>query len=311
MYRFLILIPAMALILGPRLWVEYVRKRHDSKEIPDAKTGAEIARELLDLNDLPGVKVEQTDIGDHYDPKGKAVRLSRESYQHRTLAAHVTAAHEVGHALQDAAGYAPFRWRSALVQTARGTAEVGGVLLISTPIAALITRTPLPPAVVGYTACAVLGTGLAAQLATLPTEWDASFHRAMPMLEQHYLSGTQVDSAKELLLACSLTYVASSFASVLHLWPWLPRGPLLLTSAASASATTSTIYPDAEKPGNTAGHKPPERPLRPHGTSTIYNVVRRFGKPLFRAWYQTQDRTAGALQCRAIRRRPDQCQPGY
>jgi len=312
MYRYLIIVPAMALIVGPRLWVEYVRRRHDSKEIADSKTGAELARELLDLNELPGVKVEQTDIGDHYDPRSKAVRLSRESFERRTLAALVTAAHEVGHALQDATDYPPFRWRSNLVRMARGTAEVGGVLLISTPVAALIARTPIPPTVIGATACAVLGSGLAAQLATLPTEWDASFRRAMPMLEARYLSGTQVDGAKEMLLACSLTYVASSLASVLQLWPWLPHGPVMLTpAAASVHASASTAAPSAKKPkGDRNGGRPTFGAPRRRTPSKVQRLVRLFGTPLIRTWYQAQGRRESSPNRQAIRRRTNQCQPG-
>jgi Zn-dependent membrane protease YugP len=305
MYRLLILVPAIGLILGPRLWVEYTRSRHDREEIEGAKTGAEVARELLDAHGLPDVKVEQTDIGDHYDPEAKSVRLSRGSYRHRTLAALVTAAHEVGHALQDATGYAPFRWRSNLVRVARGTAEVGGVLLISTPITALLTRTPVPPTLVGGTACAVLGSGLAAQLATLPTEWDASFNRAMPMLEQRYLVGTQIGSAKELLMACSLTYVAASFASVLQIWPWIPRSALLLTSSQRDDSKASSVATLPRKPVKHGSVQPAPRARE---TSGLREAVHYFGKPLFRAWYRARARTVGLPQVSSTFQR--QVQPG-
>jgi len=285
MYRFLIIVPVIALILAPRIWVEFVRRKHDSKEIAGSKCGGDLARELLDLNELSGVKVELTDIGDHYDPKSKAVRLSRETYEHRTLAAIVTAAHEVGHALQDAEHFAPFRWRSNLVQLARGTAEIGGVMLISTPITALVTRTPIPPTLIGTTACAVLGTGLAAQLATLPTEWDASFRRALPMLEARYLSGAQVGNAKEILVACSLTYVASSLASVLQLWPWLPHGPLMLHPAAPIDERVST-----RSAGRTVANQARRGSTREvicgRRRGVVRGLVQRFGKPLIRSWYQ-------------------------
>lgn len=294
MYRFFIIVPVVALILAPRIWVEFVRRKHDSKEIAGSKCGGDLARELLDLNELPGVKVERTDIGDHYDPKSKAVRLSRETYERRSLAAIVTAAHEVGHALQDAEHFAPFRWRSNLVELARGTAEIGGVMLISTPVTALVTRTPIPPTLIGTTACAVLGTGLAAQLATLPTEWDASFRRALPMLEARYLSGAQVGSAKEILFACSLTYVASSLASVLQLWPWLPRGPMMLHPSAPIDGRASTR--SAGNVGSEGARRAPTPvTIRPRRPGAVHGLVRRFGKPIIRSWYQAQ-RTAALSQ---------------
>ena len=295
MYRFLVFIPAVALIIGPRLWVERVKKKHDKAAIVDGRTGAEVARELLDLNDLATVKVEQTDIGDHYDPKTKAVRLSRATHDHRTLAACATAAHEVGHALQDATHYRPFRWRSSLVTMARGTGAVGGVLLISAPLAALVTRTPIPSPLLGATVCSVLGTSLAAQLATLPTELDASFRRAMPLLKARYLNDVEASGAREILLACSLTSVASSLASVMQLWPWLPVRRVMLCQPSSVLSE--------RVPMRSPGHTPEERKIRSDNTtsdvrvrrtSTVQRLVRRFGKPILRAWYQAQ-RGSGVL----------------
>jgi len=289
MYRFLVFIPAMALIIGPRLWVERVKKKHDKAAIVDGRTGAEVARELLDLNDLVTVNVEQTDIGDHYDPKTKAVRLSRATHDHRTLAACATAAHEVGHALQDATHYPPFRWRSSLVTMARGTGAVGGVLLISAPLAALVTRTPIPSPLLGATVCSVLGTSLAAQLATLPTELDASFRRAMPMLKSRYLNDVEASGAREILLACSLTYVASSLASVLQLWPWLPVRRVMLCQLSVAKSETVSVRSPGHRP---EGRKVPGddtvRTIRVRRPSTVRRLVRRFGKPILRAWYQAQ-----------------------
>ncbi len=289
MYRFLVFVPAMALIIGPRLWVERVKKKHGRSAITDGRTGAEVARELLDLNDLTTVKVEHTDIGDHYDPKTKAVRLSRSTHDHRTLAACATAAHEVGHALQDATRYPPFRWRSHLVTMARGTGAVGGVLLISAPLAALVARTPIPSPLLGATVCSVLGTSLAAQLATLPTEMDASFRRAIPMLQARYLDDVEAGAAREILLACSLTYVASSLALVMQLWPWLPLSRVMLCQASGALAETVSVCSprQASEPRKVRGDDT-VRIIRVRRPSTVQRLVRRFGKPILRVWYQAQ-----------------------
>ena len=283
MHPLLVIVPAVALLLGPRLWVESVRRRHDRNEIEGGRTGAELARELLDQHGLSAVPVERTDIGDHYDPNRKAVRLTRDNYERRSVAALVTAAHEVGHALQDAKSYAPFHWRADLVR-ARGTAEVGGVLLVATPVAAFVTRSPLPPMVIGSIAFAVIGTGVAAQVAALPTEWDASFRRALPLLNTGYLHGQQIDDARQMLLACTLTYVASSLASALQLWPWLPRRAVML------------MPPGLPHPGES--HPPARRTPPPRTTprsgeharheSPMHRLVRRFGKPLIRSWYQAR-----------------------
>ena len=264
MHPVLLILPAVALLLGPRLWVESVRRRHDNAEIEGAKAGGELARELLDSHGLDGVQVDRTDIGDHYDPKRKAVRLSRDNYERRSVAALAAAAHEVGHALQDASGFAPFQWRADLVRVARGTAGIGSVLLVATPVAALLTRNRLPPMVIGSVAFAVIGTGVAAQLAALPTEWDASFRRALPMLEAGYLDERQMGDARQMLLACSLTYVAASLASALQLWPWLPRPAVMLSPVAVTHAGVRDRATACRPLGSTPPSAAPRPPCRHH-----------------------------------------------
>ena len=105
----------MALVVGPGLWVQAVMKRHRFPANRYAKTGGQVARELLDSSGLRDVVTETTDRGDHYDPIAKAVRLSADNFNGRSLTALAVAAHEVGHALQDARGFPPLRWRTRLV----------------------------------------------------------------------------------------------------------------------------------------------------------------------------------------------------
>lgn len=225
MHPALILVSAAALILGPSLWVKRVLERHNREEGDFPASGGDTARQLLDRHQLHAVKVQCTDIGDHYDPDARAVRLTRDKFERKTLTALTTAAHEVGHALQHASLYPPFLWRTRLVWLAQITGEVGAVILISVPAAALMSRRPVSPMTVGSTVFAMLGAGLVAQLAALPTEVDASFRKALPMLQDGYIHSEQVNDAKSILVACSLTYVAASFAGVLGIWPWL--GPRL------------------------------------------------------------------------------------
>lgn len=224
MHPLLIVIPAVVLVLAPRLWVKRVLKKHDREEDGFARTSNALARDILDRHGLQAITVERTDIGDHYDPAAKAVRLSRDKFERRSLTAVTTAAHEVAHALQDASGYGPFVWRTRLAKVARVTGEMGTAMLIAVPAAALITRNPIPPIVIGAAALAMLGTGFAAQLVALPTELDASFHRALPLLRDGYIREEQVKATRQILIACSLTYVASSLAEVLGIWHWLRPG---------------------------------------------------------------------------------------
>src|SRR5262245_28526976 len=97
----------LALIVAPRLWILSVMRRHAGTRADFQRTGAESRRHVLDRMNLTAVKVEETERGDHYHPLAKAVRLSAENYYGRSLTAIVVAAHEVGHAMQDATGYPP------------------------------------------------------------------------------------------------------------------------------------------------------------------------------------------------------------
>ena len=115
-------------------------------------TAGELARQLLDRQQLHSVQVETTDMGDHYDHHSKAVRLNRDKIDRKTLTAATTAAHEVAHALQDASGYGPFVWRTRLVMVAQVAVEVGSVMLLAVPVTALVTRKPVPPVVPRYQA---------------------------------------------------------------------------------------------------------------------------------------------------------------
>lgn len=290
MHPITILVPAVALIFGPRLWVNHVLKQHNQDD-EDFKDGAGVlARELLDRHHLQAVKVESTDLGDHYDPKAKAVRLSRDKFERKTLTAVTTAAHEVSHALQDASDYGPFLWRTRLVKIAQVTGEVGTVMLLSIPAAALMSRQPVPPLIIGAAAFAMLGTGVAAQLAALPSELDASFARALPMLRDGYISEEQLKDSRKILMACSLTYIASSLLAILNIWPWLGRGPMLHghPRLRDAFPQTPAVLAEADLGSRryfTAARRNPR--LRTRKQSGFRReLFFQLGKPLVRGWFR-------------------------
>jgi Zn-dependent membrane protease YugP len=288
MHPVIIMIPAAALVLAPRLWVNHVLKQYNNDDESLNRTGAELARELLDWHDLPNVKVELTDLGDHYDPDARAVRLARDKFDHKSLTAMATAAHEVSHALQHAEHYQPFVWRRRLAKAARVTGEAGFVLLLTIPIAAMTDRQPLPPEAIGAAVLAMLGTGMTAQFVAIPSELDASFNRALPLLRDGYIAGEQVRDVRKILVACSLTYIASSLISVLNIWPWFGRRPSvqgLLTGPqpgvarshpVTAGRTTARPFSPALSPTTrTLAHQP---------ETSSDTLLRLFAKPLIRGW---------------------------
>ena len=219
-----LLILAALVLLGaslPGLWVRRVMRRYHAPKDRYPGTGADLARDLLKRLELPGVQVEQTPQGDHYDPVAKCVRLSPDNYDGRSLTAITVAAHEVGHALQDAIGYRPLRWRTQLVRWASAGQRTGVALLVGLPFLLAITRSPaivIPAAALGV---AGLAMGVLVHLMTLPAEMDASFRRAMPLLEAGYLWPEDRPHARRILRAAALTYLAAAAMSLINVWLWL------------------------------------------------------------------------------------------
>jgi uncharacterized protein len=168
------------------------------------------------------IKVETTEQGDHYDPEAKTVRLTPDNFNGKSLTAVTVAAHEVGHAIQDHTGYQPLAERTRLVRFAQGAEKLGAVVMIGIPIATALTRTPAAGVLVLVAGMATMGISTLVHLLTLPVEWDASFRRALPVLQHgNYLSPDDMQGARRILIAAALTYVAASLASLLNLWRWI------------------------------------------------------------------------------------------
>jgi len=221
MHLLIIALVVIAVVIGPGLWVGAVMKRYHFPRDRYAKTGGEIARALLDAEGLRHVLTEKTSIGDHYDPMAKAVRLSPENFDSRSLTALTVAAHEVGHAIQDAAGFRPLHLRTRLVAWASPIQRVGAGMLIVAPFAAMLTRVSSIGILTLLAGLATLGMGIVVHALTLPTEFDASFARAMPLLRKHtVLRREDLPRAHKLLLAAALTYVAAALQSLLNIARW-------------------------------------------------------------------------------------------
>lgn len=221
MHWLLIALLVVGVLFGPQLWVQRVMQRHSAPRADFPGTGAELARHLLNQFSLQQVAVEITDKGDHYDPTARAVRLSEPHHQGHSLTAIVIAAHEVGHALQDASDYPPLRWRHRLVRFATAAQQLGNGLIIATPIITAITRTPNTGLLFLIGGLASIGTAVIVQIITLPVEWDASFKRALPLLQAgNYIPAQDLPAAHSILRAAAFTYVAGALASLLNLWRW-------------------------------------------------------------------------------------------
>ena len=218
----IVLLLVIGLSIGPTLWVRAVMERHSRERSDFPGTGGEFARHLLDEMKLDDVKVERIQQGDHYDPQAKAVRLGAKNYDGRSLTAVVIAAHEVGHAMQDATGYKPLKARSRLAKTAIIVERVGSIVMLAAPVFAGIIRHPagaLIPLGAGF---AILSMSVVVHLTTLPVEYDASFGRALPVLKAgRYIPERDMPAARSILRAAAFTYVAAAFMSLINIARWL------------------------------------------------------------------------------------------
>lgn len=218
----------IALVVGPGIWVQAVMRRHRSPANRYPKTGGEVARELLDSLNLRDVRTEVTDRGDHYDPSTRTVRLTPDNFDGRSLTALAVAAHEVGHALQDANGFKPLRWRTRLVQWVNPIERIGAGMLMISPFSAALTHSRAFALLTFFAGMATLGAGVVVHMLTLPTELDASFGRALPLMERRkVLRADDLPGARKLLTAAALTYVSAALQSLLNVarwWAILRRG---------------------------------------------------------------------------------------
>jgi Zn-dependent membrane protease YugP len=201
-------VPPLLFGLWAQLQVKRTFKRYSQVPTANGLTGAQAAAEVLRVSGLSGVTIRPVagQLSDHYDPRSRTLNLSENVGQAATVAALGVAAHEAGHAVQDAQGYKPMRIRQTLVPAA----TIGSQLWFLPVFLGLILGS-----------LGLVNIGLALflavvvfQLVTLPVEFDAS-RRAVAALEGGGLLGTtEMDGARAVLRAAALTYVAALAVSI-------------------------------------------------------------------------------------------------
>lgn len=204
-----------AILLILPLWAQSKVKGAYSKysKVPTSTqlSGVEVARKILDDNGLYDVTIEQTRgvLSDHYDPRKKVVRLSPDIYHGRSMAAAAVAAHEVGHAIQDAEHYAFLRFRSALVPVANLGSNMSFILILAGLFLNLANLIVLG---IVFMAAAVLF-----QLVTLPVEFNASSRAMDQLIMTGIIRNEEERDTKKVLDAAALTYVAAALVAVMEL----------------------------------------------------------------------------------------------
>ncbi|MDO5310988.1 MAG: zinc metallopeptidase [Clostridia bacterium] len=211
----ILLLPAIILSIWASARVNSTFRKYSQVYNRFGLTGADAARRILDMNGLYNVRIERVsgDLTDHYDPRANVVRLSDATYSSQSVGAIGVAAHEVGHAVQHATGYAPIKIRNSIVPV------VNVCSMLSMPIILLgvilsYNQTMVDIGIILFSATVLF------QLITLPVEFNAS-SRALNTLEaQNMLASDELQGARKVLRAAAMTYVAaalSSFMSLLRL----------------------------------------------------------------------------------------------
>lgn len=183
-------------------------------------SGAQAARRVLDANGLYNVAIEQTpgELTDHYDPRKRVLALSQGVYNARSVSAVAIAAHEAGHAIQHAQGYAPLKARTAIVPAVNIGSNLGFIVLFIGIIAGSLT--------LGWIGVALFATATVFALITLPVEFDASRRAkqalvATGIVDGGVAGGSEAKGVDKVLNAAAWTYIAGFIASLLSLLYWV------------------------------------------------------------------------------------------
>ncbi len=207
----IMLIPVLLISMYAQYKVKSTFNKYSEISTNVNKTAAEIVRELLIENGVNDIKVKRIegDLNDHYDPKNKVLNLSQNIYASNSIAAIGVAAHEAGHAIQDAKGYTPLKLRANLV-----------------PAASIGSSWGLPMAIIGFFLqtqflialgfIMFLGAFIF-HLVTLPVEFNAS-KRALTLLKNNNILNTkELKGAKKVLRAAAFTYVSATLVALVNL----------------------------------------------------------------------------------------------
>jgi uncharacterized protein len=208
---------APAVLLG--MWAQFrIRATYaQAQQMAAPLSGAAAARHILDSAGLNDVQIEEVPghLTDHYDPRDKVLRLSREVYESRTLAAVGIAAHESGHAIQHAHSYAPLMVRNAAVPVA-GFGSKGGIL-----IAIVGAMMSMPPLI--WLGLGLFATMVVFQLVNLPVEFNASARAKAQLVGLGIINDEELGYVSKVLSAAALTYVAATLEAILTLLYYVTR----------------------------------------------------------------------------------------
>jgi len=215
-YWLLFALPGLILGLWAQSRVKGAFKKYSKVQTARNITGAQVARALLNEQGLSHVAIEESQGGrlsDHYDPRSQVLRLSPEVYRTPSIAAAGVAAHEMGHALQDANKYIPLKFRSALVPATQFTSKLAPMLFMAGFMLSIFLKSEWG-LYIAWAGVALFAVAVIFTLVTLPVEFDASKRAKRLLVNSGVLIGDEIEGVNKVLDAAALTYVAAAVTAI-------------------------------------------------------------------------------------------------
>ncbi|MFQ5495766.1 MAG: zinc metallopeptidase [Phycisphaerae bacterium] len=209
--------PAILLAMWAQMKVKSAYRQAGRIPASSGLSGAQTAQRILNAFGIADVAIEpvKSFLGDHYDPKRKVLRLSPEVYNGRSLASLGIAAHEVGHAIQDARGYAPLAIRNGLVPTASVGSQLSMALIFGGLMLSYFSRGSGIGQILAAGGLGLFGVVVLFQLVNLPVEFNASSRARAILLDQGMVTVSEDKVVGKVLTAAAMTYVAATITAIL------------------------------------------------------------------------------------------------
>lgn len=225
----LFMLPAILLALYAQWRVSSTYRKYARVRNGQGLTGYDVARVLMRNEGLSHVQVEQIpgELTDHYDPRGKVMRLSAGSSQVPSIAAMAVVAHELGHAAQDREGYFWLQLRSGIVGIASIGSNLGILLIFAGLLLGAMSNQGSFGWSIAWAGVALMSAMVAFTLITLPVEFNASARARQMLARNNLLTAHEAEGVSAVLNAAALTYVAAAAQAVMQLLYWV----MLLTGA--------------------------------------------------------------------------------
>ena len=210
------ILPFLILFL-PNIWVNYILKNNNRVLSDMPFTGNQLGKKILKEQQIYDVTIEPIKQLDHYNPIKKKIHIGEDKLNKKSITSIAVVAHEIGHAIQDKENYKPLIMRQKLIEKTMIFQRLGSFLLIiGLPSIFAFTKSPLITFVAAMIIMGCLSTNVLIHLITLPVEFDASFKRALPLL-QKYVPKENMKQCRSVLRAAAFTYLAQSIVSIFRL----------------------------------------------------------------------------------------------